>query len=258
MLALCVDDEKLLLEALVRAAESSPDISETAAFTLCSKALEWAQEHQPDIAFLDIRMRGMDGLELAEHLHALYPALPIVFCTGYRDYAFDALQLHVSGYLMKPINQADIQREIDHIKQLPGTEKRLTVQCFGNFEVFHNGKPLHFKRKRSKELLAFLIDRRGASVSAKEICAILWEDDDDDEKNLMVLYKLFGDLRNTLESVGAQDVFIKGTQEYSVNTDLIDCDYYRYIVGDPAAQKSFQGEYMMQYSWAEETAASLL
>ena len=258
MFALCVDDEAPLLNGLVRAVEASPDITGTAQFRMCSEALEWAKDHRPDVAFLDIRLRGQTGLELAEQLHKLYPALPVVFCTGYREYAFDALQLHVSGYLMKPITAEAVQREIDNIlSKNEASEKLLTVQCFGNFDVFKNGKPLHFKRKRSKEVLAYLVDRRGSSVTAKEICAVLWEDDDVTDKNTMHLYKLIGDLKATLEEAGASDVLIKNNYEYAIDTSKIDCDFYRYLAGDLSATKLFHGEYMFQYPWAEETNAAL-
>lgn len=258
MLALCVDDEPLLLSALARAVEVSPDITDTVKFTLCSEALTWAETNRPDIAFLDIQMRGMGGLELSKKLRELYPDLPIVFCTGYREYALDALQLHVSGYIMKPVTPEAIQKEINYVKQNGNSDyTKLRVQCFGTFEVFANGRPLNFKRKKSKELLAYLIDRRGASVNSREICAVLWEDDFASEKNMMHLYKLFGDLRNTLAEAGLNGVLEKGNQQYSVNTEMIDCDYYRYLVGDADAERSFCGEYMSQYSWAEEVTALL-
>lgn len=261
MLALCVDDEALLLAELVRAVEESPDITETVSFKLSSEALSWAENNRPDIALLDMRLRGGTGIELAEKLFKLYPDLPVVFCTGYREYAYDAFQIHAAGYITKPIKYADVQKEIDIIKSKSAsaekTDKLLTVQCFGNFEAFCNGKPLNFKRKRSKELLAFLVDRRGSAVTAKEITSVMWEDFGDDKKNTMHLYKLFGDLRETLDSVGAGEVLIKNKQEYSVDVSKIDCDFYKFLDGDASAEKSFLGEYMIQYSWAEVTAASL-
>lgn len=82
---------------------ASPDIDEAVPFRLCSKALEWAKDTRPDVAFLDIQLRGMTGIQLAEKLKEMYPDLPIVFVTGYREYAFDAIQLHVAGYLLKPV-----------------------------------------------------------------------------------------------------------------------------------------------------------
>lgn len=258
MLALCVDDEVPLLAELVRAVSASPDITDTVSFQLASKAIEWAKENKPDIAFLDIRLRGCDGVELAGKLREIHKDLPVIFCTGYREYAFEAIQLHVAGYLMKPVSSEAIQKEIDYIKQKTVGTKLLTVNCFGNFEVLKDGKPLHFKRKRSKEVLAYLVDRRGATVSAKELCAVLWEDDGAAPNNTLYLYKLIGDLRATLEEAGAGEVFIRHNYDYSVDTEKIECDYYKFLMGDPVAAKQFTGEYMMQYSWAEDTTASLL
>lgn len=256
MTALCVDDEAMLLDALQRAVEASDDIDETAAFRFTSEALAWAAENKPDVAFLDIQLRGMTGLELAGKLRELYPELPIVFCTGYKDFAFDAIQMHASGYLLKPIRPDEVQKEIDNIKRVLPSDKLLTVQCFGNFDVLCGGIPLNFKRKRSKELFAYLVDRRGASVTTKEICAALWEDGDV-QKQMLYLYKLYADLRDTLDSVGAGEVLTKGTQSYALLTDKLDCDYYRYLEGDPKYLGAFRGEYMIQYPWAEETTALL-
>ena len=258
MLALCVDDEPLLLSELVRETEKSPDITDTSGFTTFTEAVEWAGSNRPDIAFLDIKLRGHTGLELAEKLRSIYPDLPIIFCTGYREYALDAFAVHANGYLTKPVTAAAIQKEIDAVKQsrtIPSAG--LSVQCFGNFEVMKDGKPLTFKRKRSKEVFAYLVDRRGASVSAKEISAALWEDGGDEDKNIMYLYKLIADLRQSLEAVGEGEAFVRDGYNYYVDTSKLDCDYYKYLDGDRTAEKSYCGEYMTQYSWAEATAATL-
>ena len=68
MIALAVDDEKPMLDALARAVKASEDITEVAAFGSCSAVLEWAKENAADLAFLDSSMQGMNGLILAEKL----------------------------------------------------------------------------------------------------------------------------------------------------------------------------------------------
>ena len=97
--------------------------------------------------------------EYAEKLVELQPRCKIVFCTGHEEYAVSAFQLHVSGYLIKPITSEAVQKEIDHIKGVKTSEKLLTIKCFGNFVVFHNGEILSFKRKKAKEFLAVLNSR---------------------------------------------------------------------------------------------------
>ena len=254
MKAIAVDDELYMLETLEEAIRASSDISQVERFSTCSAALAYAAENPIDIAFLDINMRGIGGLGLAEKLIGLQPRCKIVFCTGYGEYAVSAFQLHVSGYLMKPITAEAVQKEIDHIKGVRATEKLLTIKCFGNFEVLYNGEILPFKRKKTKELFAVLVDRNGAGMTAKQICAILFPEDTDDTKNAAYLRQLVLDLKNTLKTVRAEDVLRHDTPYYRIDTDLVTCDYFRFLeTGKP----NFHGEYMTQYSWAEETCAML-
>ena len=254
MIAIAVDDEALMLGALVAAIEGSPDISSVSKFSDCEEALEFVKSNAVDVAFLDINMRGMGGLALAEKIIASRPNCKIVFCTGYEEYAIPAFKLHASGYLMKPISAEDVQGEIDNIKGLRQKEKLLTVKCFGNFEVYAKEEKLVFKRLKTKELFAFLVDRNGAGMTAKQICASLFPDDSDDSKNASYLRQLVLDLKNTLKSVGAENVLCHETPCYRIDTSLIKCDYVSYLeTGKP----EFRGEYMAQYSWAEDTCAML-
>ena len=255
MIAIAVDDEALMLGALTAAIEASNDITSVARFSDCEAALEYAKSNPIDIAFLDINMRGMGGLALAEKIVSARPACKIVFCTGYEEYAISAFKLHASGYLMKPISAEDVQGEIDNIKGMRAQEKLLTVKCFGDFEVYAKNEKVVFKRLKSKELFAFLIDRKGAGMTAKQICAVLFPDDMDDAKNSAYLRQLVMDLKNTLKAVGAESVLCHETLCYRVDTGLIKCDYISYLeTGKP----EFHGEYMTQYSWAEDTCAMLL
>jgi len=254
MIAIAVDDELPMLYELAKAVKASPDIEAVSEFQSCSAALEWLESHVVDVAFLDIHMRGIGGLALAERIQSRQPDSKIVFCTGYSEYAVEAFRIHVSGYLMNPITAEAVQKEIDHIKGGDVKKKLLRVRCFGNFEVFAGEEPLAFRRSRTKEVFAYLVDRNGAAVTAREICAVLWENTDDD-KNMNYLRQLFSDLRSSLRSAGADAVLQSSGNRYFLDMDQLDCDYARYLqFGTP----KFYGEYMSQYSWAEETCALLL
>ena len=254
MKALAVDDEIYMLETLQEAVSASCDIESVSAFSSCSAALSYAAENPVDVAFLDINMRGIGGLGLAEKLLELHPRCKIVFCTGYEEYAVMAFKLHVSGYLMKPITAEAVQKEIDHIKGLRLQEKLLTINCFGNFEVLHNGEILAFGRKKAKELMAILVDRKGAGMTAKQICAILFPEDTDDTKNAAYLRQLVLNLKNTLKTINAEDVLRHDTPYYSIDPNLVRCDYLSFLEN---GKPEFRGEYMTQYSWAEATCAML-
>ena len=120
MLALCVDDERLGLEALKRVVSSAPQVTGTAAFESESEALLWAGYHRPDVAFLDIQMHDMGGLMLAQRLRELHPSLPIIFCTAYENYAVRAMNLHIdASYLLKPVQREAVAYELDRILAKP-------------------------------------------------------------------------------------------------------------------------------------------
>ena len=253
MIAIAVDDEALMLGALAKAISASPDITSVTKFSDCDAAIDHIKTNPVDIAFLDINMRGMGGLALAEKIISYRPDCKIVFCTGYEEYAIPAFKLHASGYLLKPISAKDIQVEIDNIKGVRKREKPLEVKCFGNFEVYINGEKLTFKRSKTKELLAYLVDRNGAGVTVAEIGVALWEDDEE-QKNHNYIHQLFYDLRQTLAAAGVGEIFIRNNYLYSIDSEKMDCDYYTYLkTGKP----DFHGEYMTQYSWAEKTCGLL-
>ena len=254
MRAIAVDDEIYMLEELTEAICASDDIESLKSFSSCSEALAYIEKSPVDVAFLDISMRGIGGLKLAELIVKKQQKCKIVFCTGYEKYAVSAFQMHVSGYLMKPITAEAVQKEIDHIKNALNTARLLTVKCFGNFEVLCNGNILPFKRTKTKEILAVLIDRSGSGMTARQICAILFPDGTNDAKNLAYIRQLIFDLKNTLRAFGADSVLQHETPYYRIDPERIRCDYLSYLeTGNP----EFKGEYMKQYSWAEETCAML-
>ena len=112
MIAIAVDDEPLMLGALTKAITASDDIASVADFTSCEAALAYVKSRSVDVAFLDINMRGMGGLALAEKILGLCPDCKIVFCTGYEEYAIPAFKLHASGYQRCPPKPEAAHREM--------------------------------------------------------------------------------------------------------------------------------------------------
>ncbi len=263
MKILAVDDEVIALKTLELKIKQCEAECELTLFTSPTKALEWTENNDFDIAFLDINMRGMDGLTLASNIKIRHPNAHIVFVTGYTEYAVKAFKLKATGYLVKPIDVDDLRAELEYVKshtdsaQQTKRRKNLFIQCFGNFEVFLDGKPLSFHRKKSKEVLAYLIDRKGATVSISEIASILWEDGVFDISRTNQIHTFLHDLAKTFKAVGEDNILIKSRNAVSVDTSKFDCDFYDCIKGDPAAINEYTGEYMLQYSWAELTGGKL-
>ena len=103
MNVIIVDDEKLTLKMMEKTvAEVLPE-AEIHPFQSVNAALQFAETAEITIAFLDIQMRGMRGTELAEKLLSVQPRINIIFCTAYDEYKGEAMDLHASGYLMKPV-----------------------------------------------------------------------------------------------------------------------------------------------------------
>lgn len=255
MRAISVDDEKFILEDFVEMLENMPEIDEVKGFTDADEAYEYVKNNHVDVAFLDIHMRGIGGIELAGMIKEVDANINIVFLTAYSEYSMDAMKLHASGYLLKPVCEEDVRKELSDLRNpVVEKQKRLKAQCFGNFELYIDNVPCTFKYAKTKELLAYLIDRRGAYVSNGEILSTLWEDREVTISLENYLRNLIGDLRSILKSVDMESAILKKKGMIAIHTDAFDCDYYKWLEGD---RSSFVGEYMSQYSWSEYTLAGI-
>jgi len=109
---LVVDDEPLARERMLRLlAEALPGAQADEAAD-GESALEKLQQWQPDLLLLDIRMPGIDGIEVASRAAALPSPPAVVFCTAYDEYAMQALQQHAVAYLMKPVRAEQLEQAL--------------------------------------------------------------------------------------------------------------------------------------------------
>ena len=256
MVILAVDDEQGALSLLTDAITSASPDADINPFNSPEEALKFSKDTCVDIAFLDIRMFTMTGLQLADELKKTNQKMNIIFVTGYDEFTLDAIYLHASGYITKPVTRQKVKEQMDNLLHpLENEKERFFAQTFGNFEFFVDGKPLSFPRKKSKELLALLIDRDGTSLTTEQIAAVLYEDRNYDRKLKNQLMPIIRCLQETLTSASAGQILIKTWGHLSVDTTKFRCDAYDYRTGDADAINSFRGEYMANYSWAEERSA---
>jgi len=253
MKIIAVDDEPFALDDLRQAIKDALPDCELSCFGTASEALRYAAETAPDIAFLDISMSGMNGLALAKRLKDLSGKTNIVFATGFSEYAVDAFSVQASDYLLKPVTREAVARAVEHLRE-PVAEKsgqRVKVQTFGNFEVFVDGKPLTFSRIKTKELLAYLINRRGAYCNNDEITAAIWEDKADSQALKSHFRHLVADLTKTLTEKNIGSMLVKKHGHLAIDPGTFQCDLYDFYNGKADAVNRYAGEYMAQYSWAE-------
>ncbi len=254
MQVLAIDDEKLALEGLTDVIKKALPDAEVFSYRNALKAIEDIADKHIDIAFLDIEMRDINGLEFADHLKERFPKINVIFTTGYSEYVGEAMDLHASGYIMKPVTLEKMKKEIDDLRypiQDEVPKDVLRVQTFGNFEIFKNDQVLSFQYNKTKELFAYLVDRCGALTSNGEILGVLWEDDANPEKKASYLQNLRADMISTLTEAGFPDVIVRKRGAVAVAADQIQCDMYEWKNDREHAKVRYAGEYMNQYSWAE-------
>ncbi len=111
------EDEQICRDALIELLRQEwPDLDVLAAVEDGGAALEAIGDHQPDIAFLDIRMPGLTGLEVAAAMGEVSPKTQIVFVTAYNQYAIDAFEKGAVDYLLKPIVRERLVSTIERLK----------------------------------------------------------------------------------------------------------------------------------------------
>ena len=198
-------------------------------------ALAAAREQEIDVALIDTALPELSGINFGRYLQELYPRVNLIYLASDREPGFDALRQHASGILPKPVE----------------------AQTFGNFELFVDGKPIVFKYTKTKEIVAILINNRGAQTTNGEIIASLWEDDGDPEKKGSYLSNLRQDLQNTFTRLKLNGVILKQRGSLAIAADRIECDLYDWLEKKQSSRYQYLGDYMNQYSWPEVMHAQL-
>jgi len=111
------EDETLLRDAFVELlGQEWPELKIAAACEDGGSALEAIAAHQPEVAFLDIRMPGLSGLEVAAAMAEASPHTRIVFVTAYDQYAIDAFERGALDYLLKPVSRERLAACVQRLK----------------------------------------------------------------------------------------------------------------------------------------------
>lgn len=260
MKILAIDDEKFALANLVDELKNVFIGQEIYDFLSSTEALSFINDTKNknetiDYIFTDIKMPNIDGVELAKIVKNIYPKTKIFFCTAYSEYSLAAWNMKVKGYILKPISAQKIEEVLQEMigdwKTSVDNNKLVTVKTFGDFEVFVNDCPIEFQRSKAKELLAYLVDRKGSSVTTERIAAILFEEKNYDRNVKNMTTTIISSLRKTLKKYGIEDILIKSWNQIAINVDKIKCDAYDFEKFDLIAINSYEGDYMYGYSWAE-------
>ncbi|PYG84310.1 two-component SAPR family response regulator [Ruminiclostridium sufflavum DSM 19573] len=207
--AIIVDDEKPALDILKLLLEKTDQICVVGVFSSAADALAGVKDLKPDVAFLDIEMSYMSGLELARKFVDMGIGLEIVFVTAYDKYALEAFRVNAVDYILKPFSSDDIARVITRLKrvnplpavsQIPADKGR--IYCFGTLSVYGAGddKAVKWRTAKAKELFAFMLENLNSKVAKWKIAQVIWPECEMEKQFNTYLYTTVYKVKKTLLS----------------------------------------------------------
>lgn len=258
MRAIIVEDEPLMINAFMRLSQGIEDLNVEEAFEFAEDAVAYAENHVFEIAFLDIELPGMNGIECAQKLREKMPELLVVFISAYDDYLREFNQIGGDDYLVKPYKKETLENMMGKMRLLVRRQKKsIYVQMFGRFTVLKDGVPVPLRGK-AKEILALILVRRRKEISNEEIYSTLWETREHSNVHMKVYYNALKRLKDSLEKAGMKDMIYSTAHGQVANTAMYDCDYYAWQDDNVDRQDRFEGEFLTEYSWGEYILGNII
>lgn len=254
MRIIIVDDELSALNTFLPNVIDNMDIECKMFMNAPRSALEYVRINKVDVAFLDIRMPEIDGINLAERMLDINPELKIVFISAYAQdekSICERLNGKVAGFCHKPYNAEKIKRLLA-VLDTEKSKPKIYLRTFDAFDLFVNGVAVNFSSSKAKELLALLTDARGSYVTMDTAVGNLWAD-----KNAELGKRLYRDavckLRLKLKELDAEGLVTFERGRAVINTKFAICDMWDFVENGGV----FSGRYMPQYDWSIVTEATL-
>ncbi|MEW9702930.1 response regulator [Paenibacillus sp. SI8] len=225
------------------------------AFTSPLEALSLLPKLRPDIAFLDIEMPRMNGLELAEKICEVLEHTKIVFTTAYNHYALDAFRVYAFDYILKPVTAAAIDRiagRLIKLQHLPAErqEGAVSIRCFGGFEVRNReGALVRFPTRKTEELLAFFLCHPGMDLSKWRLADVLWPEMSEDRASHN-LHNTIYRLKKLLKEQEIGMDILKTNEGYTLDPADYSYDVLEYEQYDVSAAERLQDTSQAEQLWS--------
>ncbi|MCM3715639.1 response regulator [Alkalihalobacillus oceani] len=232
--AIVVEDEELSRQRLVRNLEEV-DVTVVASFSSGEKMMKELAMIDFDVAFLDIEMPMINGLELSSEIQKWKPTVQIVFVTGYTDYAVAAFEQDTVDYILKPILRHRLEKTIARVKKKLEQTNSLSVppkvmenaplqiNCFHHFSVKIYNTPVKWKTLKVKELFAYLFMHLNTPVHRDTIIDQLWTNHEY-RKAKIQLHTSLTYLRKLLATIGTEESITFSSQYYQLSLANYQCD----------------------------------
>lgn len=211
--ALIVDDEPHAIEVIAKYLESFPEVEVIATCNDGIQAFHILQQKQIDLMFLDVKMPGINGIEL---LKSLKNPPKVIFTTAYSEYAVDGFELDAVDYLLKPVPFNRFLKAMDKTLTVLGARKQsiLVPEIASAAEV---NKFLYLK-----------VDRKTVKVNVKDI---FWIESIKDYVKVVLVDKVLISKQkiSVLEELLPDDQFCRIHKSFIIATTKVE-SYYTYAV----------------------------
>ncbi|RDU24121.1 response regulator [Anaerosacchariphilus polymeriproducens] len=226
--AIVIDDEWYNLEEIVDLVNGTGFIHVIKKYQNPIRALQEAKQYKPELAFLDIEMPEIDGINLAEQLYKVCPGIRIVFITSWNQYAVSAFDLNAVDYILKPIKLERFQRMVEKLKSEFKTKHssysdKIKINCFQKLEASIGGIPVKWERSKSEELFAYLVMNHDSYIHKDIIIQDLWTDYDP-TRALQILQTAVSRIRNIFSQMSEKIILDYSGNKYCLLLKEVACD----------------------------------
>ncbi|MBB6693530.1 response regulator [Cohnella xylanilytica] len=231
-----VEDERPTLELMERLIGRHPLLEVAGTFDSPLEAMERYPELKPDVAFLDVEMPKMGGIELAGKLKAADEELQVVFTTAYPGYAVDAFRVNAVDYLLKPVVPEDLERVVSRIVKnrepraplrRPEGSGEPPVRCLGTFETRGtDGTLLNWPTRKTEELFAYFLAFPNRLTDKWRLADLLWPDLEEG-RSLHNLHNTIYRLKKTLKEANLEARLTHTNEGYLYGADPFQSDLGR-------------------------------
>lgn len=235
-------------------------ITVDAGFTDPIEGIGYLQHCQPNLIIINWFINGISGPDLSRLIRGFAPSQKFIYVSNQDVEAERVFETGACGYLRKPIDSERLLNCLNAVtaaREESVPDHHVVIRTFGHFDLYVDGRPVFFRNSRAKELLALLVDRQGGTMSSVQIVTSIWPDCPVTEQHKAIYRKAAAALKQTLNEYGIGYILHTSRNQKALNVNAVDCDYYHFLNGDKDALGLYQGEYMSNYAWGEDTNGKL-
>ncbi|MFD2673517.1 response regulator [Marinicrinis sediminis] len=227
-----LDDEVHAVNLLQYLLAQIPEVQVMGSSERPQIALDEIKQLKPDLAFLDIEMPGMMGIELGSLLRQALPTLEIVYTTAHQQYAVEAFEQDAMDYILKPIDQNRLVNTIQRIEKRRQRQNQksvrsmnMHVQMLGAFDIYsEQNQRLKWRTAKEKELFAYLLVKGKNGVHRDELLEVLWPEEDY-QRAKGYLHTCVSYIRKDLRALGYSKMLTYASEKYYLDQTAMTIDY---------------------------------